>query len=98
MTLDIEKLKAAAEAATQGADSIERVAAYGTIQQLLNPQAVLELITRLREAEKDVALYKELIYAVERKFPYESRHQTALGYIKRAESGSNSTSAMKESA
>lgn len=30
-------------------------------------------------------LYDELIYAVERKFPGESRHETALRYIREAE-------------
>ena len=29
--------------------------------------------------------YNELLYAVERKFPDESRHETALRYIKQAE-------------
>jgi len=31
------------------------------------------------------ALYHELLYAVERKFPNETRHQTALRYIQNAE-------------
>jgi hypothetical protein len=30
-------------------------------------------------------LYNELLYAVERKFPNETRHQTALRYIQEAE-------------
>ena len=33
-------------------------------------------------------LYHELIYAVEKKFPDETRHQTALRYIMEAESNS----------
>ena len=33
--------------------------------------------------------YKELIYAVARKFPNETRHQTALRYIMQAEEQSN---------
>lgn len=37
------------------------------------------------------ALYEELLYAVARKFPNETRHQTALKYIKRAEELSAST-------
>ncbi|MEN6549964.1 MAG: hypothetical protein ABFE07_28305 [Armatimonadia bacterium] len=31
------------------------------------------------------SLYMELLYAVERKFPEETRHQTALRYIREAE-------------
>lgn len=40
-------------------------------------------------AERDakvLAPYHELLYAVARKFPGESRHQTALRYIQEAES------------
>lgn len=33
------------------------------------------------------ALYFELLYAVGRKYPGESRHQTALRYIRRSEEG-----------
>lgn len=33
----------------------------------------------------DAELYRELISAVERKFPGETRHQTALRYIREAE-------------
>ena len=40
------------------------------------------LAARLAEAER---LYMELIYAVSTKFPGETRHQTALRYIQRAE-------------
>ena len=35
--------------------------------------------------ERIEAKYHELLYAVERKFPGETRHQTALRYIKEAE-------------
>jgi hypothetical protein len=41
-----------------------------------------ELQARLAEAERQ---YMELIYAVGRKFPGETRHQTALRYIQQAE-------------
>jgi Lar family restriction alleviation protein len=34
---------------------------------------------------KDTALYRELLYAVSKKWPGESRHETALRYIRRAE-------------
>ena len=39
--------------------------------------------------------YYELIMAVGNKFPNETRHQTALKYIKNAEIGTNATSAEK---
>lgn len=38
-----------------------------------------------REAERLSNLYHELIFAVERKFDGESRHETALRYIREAE-------------
>ena len=47
------------------------------------------------EDQKDAELYKELIYAVANKFPGESRHQTALRYIRNAEKGSDNA-AMQE--
>ena len=47
------------------------------------------------EDRKDAELYKELIYAVANKSPGESRHQTALRYIRNAEKGSDNA-AMQE--
>lgn len=49
---------------------------------------------KLQDVEKMLALYDELIFAVESKFTGETRHQTALRYIKereqcRQESGLN---------
>ena len=44
-------------------------------------------VARLREMQKK---YQELIFAVARKFPGESRHETALRYINRAESSVSS--------
>lgn len=73
-------------------DSLPLAKFYATA----NPQAILELITRLEAAEKDAALYKELIYAVGRKFPDETRHETALRYIRQVEAPSYSNAAMKE--
>jgi hypothetical protein len=35
--------------------------------------------------QQDAALYRELLYAVSKKWPGESRHETALRYIRRAE-------------
>ena len=43
-----------------------------------------------------VQKYEELLYEVHRKFPDETRHQTALRYIKTAESPSYTNAAMKE--
>jgi hypothetical protein len=42
-------------------------------------QVISTVIRRLEEVE---ALYKELLFAVEAKFPDETRHQTALRYLK----------------
>ena len=44
-----------------------------------------------------VQKYEELLYAVARKFPDETRHQTALRYIKTSEAPSYTNAAMKES-
>jgi len=48
------------------------------------------------ELKADAERYQELLYAVQRKFPNESRHETALRYIKHAEAPSYSNAA-KES-
>lgn len=50
------------------------VAAYDTPEEH-------ELLDRVRK------LYNELLYAVARKYPGETRHQTALRYIQQAERG-----------
>lgn len=47
-------------------------------------QSKIDILTEIKDR------YDELIYAVERKFPDESRHQTALRYIKEAEARANS--------
>jgi hypothetical protein len=50
---------------------------------------IAELEQQLTEREKQIAakdaLYHELLMAVESKWPGESRHQTALRYIKQSE-------------
>ena len=52
--------------------------------------AVREVIQRQAEELVEVRkTYQELIYAVARKFPDESRHQTALRYINNAERQDN---------
>jgi hypothetical protein len=45
---------------------------------------------------KDAELYKELLYAVGSKYPNETRHQTALRYIRRAEEPCTISAAMNE--
>lgn len=49
----------------------------------------LNLFNTSQTASDILKLYSELLFAVESKFPGESRHQTALRYIKEAESCSN---------
>src|SRR5690606_30228371 len=43
-------------------------------------------VARLREVEGIEGKYRELLYAVGRKYPGETRHDTALRYIRQAES------------
>ena len=49
---------------------------------------------RTKDPNDYKALYHELIYAVASKYPNESRHQTALRYITRAETSSGEASAV----
>jgi hypothetical protein len=44
-----------------------------------------EMERHIRELEETKREYEELLYAVARKFPGETRHQTALRYIQEAE-------------
>ena len=48
------------------------------------------------EDRNKLELYKELIYAVASKFPGESRHQTALRYIRNAEKGSDNATTQED--
>ena len=52
-----------------------------------------ELSGQLAKAEQRVAEYNELIYAVQTKNPDETRHQTALRYIRNAENRPSNTAA-----
>jgi hypothetical protein len=52
---------------------------------MAQPIRSLELAARRKDAE-DAKLYLELIYAVGKIYPNETRHQTALRYIQEAES------------
>ena len=45
---------------------------------------------------KELELYGELLYAVANKFPGESRHQTALRYIRNAEKGSDNATTQED--
>jgi hypothetical protein len=47
---------------------------------------IVKEYNRLKEIERK---YTELIYQVESKFPMETRHETALRYIKNAEKSSS---------
>jgi len=51
--------------------------------------AYREIIARLRAADKTEKLYHELLYEVARKFPGETRHETARRYIRETESRTN---------
>jgi len=54
-------------------------------------RALLHYKARAEAAEADQRRYLELIYAVGHKYPGESRHETALRYIVRAESPGGGT-------
>lgn len=57
-----------------------------------------ELTTAQAEIERLAEKYNELIMAVARKWPDETRHQTALRYIMQAEAPSRDTGATKAAA
>lgn len=65
-----------------------------TIESLRQQLAACE--RQRDELKADAERYQELLYAVQRKFPNESRHETTLRYIKHAEAPSYSNAA-KES-
>lgn len=48
-------------------------------------QQLADFAKRLAEAKRDAARYNELLYAVAKKHPDETRHETALRYIRQAE-------------
>ena len=54
---------------------------------------IADLERQRDELKADAERYQELLYAVQRKFPNESRHETALRYIKHAEAPSYSNAA-----
>lgn len=50
----------------------------------------------ISEDRNKLELYGELLYAVANKFPGESRHQTALRYIRNAEKGSDNATMQED--
>ena len=58
--IDIEKMEQVAIAASSGYRVTERLAAHANLQNMLDPSAVLELITRLKAAEQDALRYRFL--------------------------------------
>ena len=60
------------------------------------PPPGTKLYTHPLPPDDVVQKYEELLYAVHRKFPDETRHQTALRYIKTAESPSYTNAAMEK--
>ena len=64
--------------------------------ELAENMNALAISTNSTQILDEVRKYEELLYAVQRKFPDETRHQTALRYIKTAESPSYTNAAMKE--
>lgn len=68
---------------------------YGAWEETSDPTA-FALYEHPLPPDDVVQKYEELLYAVQRKFPDETRHQTALRYIKTAESPSYTNAAMKE--
>ena len=65
-----------------------------TTESMIDMRRTLEsfLQGRAKPAQEEITdaeRYKELIYAVGNKYPNESRHETALRYIKRAESNTS---------
>ena len=64
---------------------------------LANVAAVLRHAAEaLETAAMDAALYRELLYQVETKYPGETRHDTALRYIRQAEECNSVAQAAQE--
>lgn len=58
---------------------------------------VIDKLTYALIVEDKWEKYNELILAVETKYPNESRHETALRYIREAENKDNNVACKKES-
>ena len=60
--------------------------AYRTFQRdMFTKEEIDAIIARLRAGDETEKLYHELLYEVARKFPDETRHETARRYIRQAE-------------
>jgi hypothetical protein len=57
----------------------------GKLSNGVTPQCGL-CQSHINAANESIGLHNELIFAVARKFPCETRHETALRYIRQAES------------
>lgn len=56
---------------------------------LIEKYNINDFISELQELQNIKSKYNELLYAVENKTPDETRHETALRYIKQSENCSN---------
>ena len=56
----------------------------------INANFLRSLSTTIKDLREKEKLYYELILEVSKKFPNETRHETALRYIRRAETNENS--------
>ena len=72
--------EAAEQAQAEAAQEKEEAAKRGGVDAVVNPQHGQPAISQL---------YNELLMAVAQKFPGESRHETALRYIRSVERNSN---------
>ena len=59
--IDIEKMEQVALAASSGYRVTARFAALANLQNMLDPSAVLELITRLKAAEQDAVRWNWML-------------------------------------
>ena len=97
---EIAKRQTQVEAGIQLAEAAQRRAAR-VQEQLAKAEQLWQvaqgrcdgLEEKLAKAEQRVAEYNELIYAVQTKHPDETRHQTALRYIRNAENRQSYTAA-----
>lgn len=57
----------------------------GEVQEWINENYTTPQVPVSSKAFRDAKLYQELIYNVSNKYPNETRHETALRYIRKAE-------------
>ena len=77
----------------QGLQNVREVVRcmFAVIASMQQPDARSSVVQHSGQEQdaKDAALYRELLFAVGKKWPGESRHETALRYIRRAEEDSS---------